>query len=159
MSLYALTNDLINLEAMLTDEECEVSKECLLDTLDALEGDYSDKINSYCKIIKNLKKEEDALGEEIKRLQARKKSRERAIDRLKDALASSMDIVGKEKVKTGMFTVYGVKHDKLDITGAVPDEYKVEYVTKKNNENAIKQALAEGEVLSFARLINSVTIR
>lgn len=159
MSLYTLTNDLQQIEAMLLNEECDVSSECLLDTLEAVEGEYTDKVNAYCKLIKNLKAEAEEIGEEVKRLQEKKRSREKSIERLKDALAISMQLVGKEKIKTPLFSLYGLKQDKLCITGDVPEEYKVEYTTKKTDEKAIKQALIEGKDLNFAKLINSVTVR
>lgn len=159
MSLYTLTNDLQQLETMLEDENCEVSKECLMDTLEAVEGEYTDKVNAYCKLIKNLKAEAEDIGEEVKRLQAKKRSREKNIERLKDTLATSMQLVGKEKIKTPLFSLYGLKQDKLCITGDVPEEYKVEYITKKNDEKAIKQALLDGKELGFAKLIGSVTVR
>lgn len=131
MSLYTLTNDLQQLEAMLLDEDCEVSQECLMDTLEAVEGEYTDKVNAYCKLIKNLKAEAEDISEEVKRLQAKKRSRDKSIERLKDTLATSMQLVGREKLKTPLFSLYGLKQDKLCITGDVPEEYKVEYVTKK----------------------------
>lgn len=159
MSLYTLTNDLQQLEAMLLDEDCEVSKECLMDTLEGIEGEYTDKVNAYCKLIKNLKAEAEEIGEEVKRLQAKKRSHEKSIERLKDTLATSMQLVGKEKIKTTLFSLYGLKGDKLQILGEVPEEYKVEYVTKKNDEKAIKQALLDGKELGFAKLIGSVTVR
>ena len=159
MSLYTLTNDLQQLEAMLEDEDCEVSRECLMDTLEAVEGEYTDKVSAYCKLIKNLKAEAEDISKEVKRLQAKKRSREKSIERLKDTLATSMQLVGKEKVKTPLFSLYGLKQDKLCITGDVPEEYKVEYTTKKTDEKAIKQALLDGKELGFAKLIGSVTIR
>lgn len=159
MSLYTLTNDLQRLEVMLLDDECEISQKCLLDTLEAVEGEYNDKVNAYCKLIKNFRYEVDDIGEEIKKLQAKKRSREKSIERLKDALATSMSLVGKEKVKTPLFSIYGLKQDKLFITGEVPDEYKAEYTTKKTDEKAIKQALLDGKELDFAKLIGSVTVR
>lgn len=159
MSLYDLTYNLTRLQDMLLDENSEVSRECLMDTLEAVEGEFTDKVNSYCKLIKNLKAEADELDEEIKRLKARKQTREKNIGWLKDVLAASMQIAGKEKVKTSMFTVYGLRKDKLAITGTVPEEYKVKYTTKKADEKAIKQALLNGQELGFAELIRSVTIR
>lgn len=159
MSLYTLTNDLQQLEAMLEDEDCEVSRECLMDTLEAVEGEYTDKVSAYCKLIKNLKAEAEDISKEVKRLQAKKRSREKSIERLKDTLATSMQLVGKEKVKTPLFSLYGLKQDKLCIIGDVPEEYKVEYTTKKTDEKAIKQALLDGKELGFAKLIGSVTIR
>ena len=50
---------------------------------------------------------------------------------------------------------------KLDIYGAVPDEFKIEKTknVKETDRDAIKNALDAGEKLGFARYVASCTIK
>lgn len=158
-TLYELTGNLQELQYLLENPECEVSEECLRDTLEGIEGAFEDKINAYCKIIKNIKADEEALKTEIQRLQAKKKAKENAEIRLKESIAAALVAVGKDKIKTPLFSLYGLKADKLIITGNVTGEYKKEVVRSENDNEKIKNDLISGKELPFARLGMSVTVR
>ena len=101
-NLYEITGDLLTLQAMLEDS---VEDQVLLDTLDAVQGEYEIKLESYCKVIKNLEADIEALKNEAKRLTDKRKLLENNIDRLKKAMFDSMKATGTTKVKSGVFTV------------------------------------------------------
>ena len=137
----------------------EYDDDMLLEAWEECEGDVKDKADGYIYTLKTLKLQEEALAEEIKRLQAKKKTLEKRQLRMKDVLTKVLKNLGYDKLKTDKFTLYSFKSDKLDVYDTVPDEYKIEYTAKKNDDKKIKEALLNGEQLPFARLIHSFTVR
>lgn len=101
MSLYEVTGNLLTLQSMLEED---FDPEVLTDTLEAVEGEYEFKIESYCKVIKNLESDMDALKAEAKRLTDKRKLLENNVARLKKAMYESMKATGKTKVKGAIFT-------------------------------------------------------
>lgn len=100
--LYELTSDLLVLQEMLEDS---VDDQCLLDTLEGVQGEYEIKLESYCKVIKNLEADMDALKAESDRLTAKRKVLENNVNRLKKAMFDSMKATNTDKVKGQLFTV------------------------------------------------------
>ena len=100
--LYELTSDLITLQELLEES---VDDQLLQDTLEAVQGEYDVKMESYAKVIKNLEADIDALKAEAKRLTDKRKVLENNIDRLKKAMFDSMKAVGKSKAGGQLFTV------------------------------------------------------
>ena len=87
------------LENPLDDEQV------LLDTLEGVQGEYELKLEAYCKVIKNLEADMDALKAEAKRLTDKRKTLENNVDRLKKAMFDSMKATNTDKVKGQLFTV------------------------------------------------------
>lgn len=102
MRLYQLTADLLTLQEMLEDT---VDDQCLLDTLEGVQGEYEIKLEAYCKVIKNIEADMEALKAEAKRLTDRRKVLEGNVERLKKAMYDSMKATGTDKVKGQIFTV------------------------------------------------------
>lgn len=53
MNIYQLTGDLVTLQHML--EDGEYSEEELLELTDSIDGEYSDKLEGYCRVIKKFR--------------------------------------------------------------------------------------------------------
>jgi chromosome segregation ATPase len=131
------------------------------DTLQLLEGEFEDKLDGYCKLIRCLEADKSALKGEIDRLSGRKGSLERKIDRLKENLQHSMEALDKPKVKTAMFTAWIQGNtpsvqiiDKELIPGRflVPQEPEID-------KAAIKKAISGGGAVPGAELAQSRSIR
>lgn len=145
--LYEITGDLLTLQEMLEDS---VDDQCLLDTLDAVQGEYEIKLEAYCKVIKNLEADMDALKAESDRLSAKRKVLENNVARLKKAMFDSMKTTGTDKVKGQLFTVAiqrnGGKIPVIQAENAdlsiLPDQLVV--VTEKPNLDAIRETLEAG---------------
>ena len=151
-NLYEITGDLLTLQSMLEDT---VDDQVLLDTLEAVQGEYEIKLESYCKIIKNLEADMEALKNEAKRLTDKRKLLENNIDRLKKAMFDSMKATGTTKVKGQLFSVsiqknggkIPVNYDKDDkhITDHLPDNLVI--VTETPALDAIRELLEAGKVV------------
>ena len=102
-SLYEVTGNILALQEML---ESPIDDEDILkDTLEAVQGEYEAKIESYCKVIRNIEADIEAIKTETKRLSEKKKVLENNIDRLKKAMFDSMKATNTNKVKGQIFTV------------------------------------------------------
>lgn len=150
--LYDITGDLLTLQEMLEDS---VEDEALKDTLEAVQGEYEVKLENYCKVIKNLEADIDALKAEADRLNSKRAVLTANIERLKKAMFDSMKATNTPKVKGTLFTVAIQKNggvapinydkDNKDITAKLPDELVV--VTEKPNLDAIRELLVAGKAV------------
>ena len=89
----------------LLDMSEEIPPEALRDTLESLDGEFADKIENYAAVIKQLDAEKSTLEDEVKRLQARVKSRNNRIRAMRNAMAESMSASGQRNISTPRFTV------------------------------------------------------
>ena len=119
-----------------------------------------EKVEGYCKVIKQLQSDVDMYKGEIERLTARKKTAENGIDRMKNALLAFLQLSGQDKVKAGTFTVSTANTQAVQITDekAIPCIYLVEQ-PPKIDKIGIKNALKAGEEISGAELINNTGVR
>lgn len=127
-SLYELTGNILEFQTMI--EENELPPDVIADTMESLEGEFDEKLESYCKVIKNLESDMNGLDSEIKRLTERKKSYKQNIDNMKSAMFEAMKAAGIPKVKGQIFTVAIQKNGGkipviLDVqdTSELPDEF------------------------------------
>lgn len=133
--------------------EEDVDADVLADTLEAVEGEYDYKLESYCKIIKNIESDVEALKAEAKRLTDKRKILENNIDRLKKSMFDSMKATGKDKVKGTLFTVAIQKNGgKIPVivaedmnTADLPDE--LVHIVESPDLDAIRERLEAGVVI------------
>ena len=83
-TLYELTGEYLELLEMAEDPETD--PQAFTDTLESLDWEFEDKADGYAKIIAQMNADSAAIADEIKRLQARKKSMEGNVDRMKKSL-------------------------------------------------------------------------
>ena len=150
-NLYQLTNNYETVLNMLYDEDAD--EQMILDTLEAIEGEIEDKADNYAKIIKELEVKQNARKEEAKRLTESAKVFENRVKALKSNLFNSMKATGKTKFATDLFSFIIAKNggkQTLTIDGEVPEEYTKAVI--ENDTDKIRQALENGEKLTFAHL-------
>jgi len=151
MTLYELTGEYMALLSALEEGDDE-----LLDDLLRIEGDIEAKAEGYAKVIRNLEAEIDALKAEEKRLNDRRKTGEKSLDRIKRALKASMEITGKTDFKSGIFKFKivgnGGKAPLVNVPDPkdLPDELRrVEY---KADGDAIREYIKETGDLSYGEI-------
>lgn len=145
MSLYDLTGNFLALQEMMMDPD--VDPEVVQDTLDAMDGDYEEKLENYGKVITNLSTLAAGIDEEEKRLKARKQTINNHIDRLKKNIKESMIALDKKKVKTELYS-YTVKGGSpsvvIDDADKVPAEFRTPQPDKINMDG-IKRLLKSSD--------------
>lgn len=161
MTLYDLTEEYMQVLRMAEDPE--VDETALRDTLEGLSGEIEDKVDGYCGVIAQLSSDAKGLDAQIERMAAMKASLERSIRRMKQTLQSNMELIGKPKVKTPLFSVWVQKNVpslKLDVEDSkqLPAEYLIPQDPKINTQK-IKDELKAGEKLPFAHLEQSASLR
>ena len=98
MNLYQI-NEQIEIILSQVDENGELP-ESALDELEKLAVDEQTKIENTALYIKNQRAESDALANEIRILQSRKKSLDNNLERTKERLSYNLLRSGKDKFKT-----------------------------------------------------------
>lgn len=151
-TLYDITGRMLDLLAIADDEDIE--PEVFKDTLESIEGEYDDKIEAYCKAIKNLEAEAKAVDDEKKRLDGKRKRLETNISRMKDTVMASLRLMDKttaggKVLKASIRKNGGVLPLVID---TAPDDLPFEYqkVTVEADNTAIREALDKGIGLTFA---------
>ena len=170
MTLYELTNEMLDLLALFEEmppedeEERAKHQEAIQNTLESLELDMDDKVDSYCQVLAQLKADAEALKKEKLRLAARQSVVESSIERLRNRLKESMEMTGRSKIKTGMFSLSLTQREKAILSPAVtpdvlPDEWRKVKVEADMAE--IEKYLKSGGETDLASLqtVTGITIR
>ena len=100
--LYELTGQYKALQSMVDDES---DPQAILDTLESIEGDITDKAEDMAKLMKTIESDEVAIKAEEERLYNRRKALENRRESIKAYLEQQLISVGIEKVKGVVFTV------------------------------------------------------
>lgn len=153
--LYELTQEYMELQEMMEDIN-EDNEQVIKDTFEGVSGEYDIKIESCCKIIKNLEAEKDAIKNECQRLSDKKKSIEGRIDYIKSMVKESMEVLelkaaGGDILKAKIQKNGGKAPIILDVDeNDIPEDFqKVTYTVDKEK---IRQTIEEGGPLDFAHI-------
>lgn len=148
-SLYIISREALEIASQL--EEGELTPE-LENQLAISQAELQHKAANYGYVIKSLDEDLTAIDEEIKRLQGLKKVKSNAIDRLKDAVKSAMEIYGIEKVETPTLKLSFRKSETVEIVNEsqIPSEFKTSKVVESIDKVAIKKAIKEGQTVTGA---------
>jgi len=150
-SLFNITAEALELASAL--EEGELTPE--LETALAInQNELQEKAINYGYVVKSLEGDISAIDEEIKRLQALKKAKNNAIDRMKESVSNAMQLYGMEKLTSPTLSLSLRKSESVDVdlTEALPNDFKITKVTVTPDKIAIKQALKQGENITGATL-------
>lgn len=160
MNIYELTQDMIEIQNMLENPELDIDEQTLLDTFEGIEGAFTDKCDNYCKLIQANKACEELLKEEKRNIEARIKMYENIQIRLKSTLKRAIQATGRSKLNTLHYNINRFNDKKLFYIKSipVPDDYKKEYIYKREDDALVRKALDSGEKLSFAKYIDSCTV-
>lgn len=152
-SLYSITTEYRSL--MQEIEECEgVLTPELEEGLQINKQDLLVKSENYVHVIKSQEVYIDAIDQEIKRLQALKKQKEKAVDTLKSYLLEAVENFGS--FTSGFFTFSTRKSSSVEVfcdVNNLPKEFKSVKVTETADKTAIKKALQSGEQIDGCAII------
>ena len=158
-TLYQLTEEYQELLSMALDPDTD--PEALADTMEAIDGEFEDKVESYIITIEDVKANAAILEAEEKRLAARRKAFKRNADRMISVVESAMRATGKKKIKTKLYTL-GIQKNppalKIDMPDKVPEGFLIPQEPKVDTA-AIKKELKEGVVYDWCHLEQSESLR
>ena len=157
-NLYEITREALELASLLEIEELTPELEAaLVINQEQLQA----KAVNYAKVIANIQSDADAIDTEIKRLKAMKESKERAIDRLKDAVKNAMLVSGIDKIESPLFKLALRRSEsvEVDLVEALPSDFRTIKNVVTADKIAIKEAIKRGENVIGARLIENFNLQ
>ena len=158
-TLYELTGDYLQVVEMMDDPD--IDAQTIVDTLEAIDGEIEDKAENYAKVIVNANAERDGLANEIDRLTRRKRAIDENTKRMKEALQQAMQVTGKTKFKTPLFS-FGIQKNPTSVQieegATIPDKYLIAQEPKIDRKGMIAD-LKEGIEIKGCTLTQSESLR
>lgn len=171
LSLYEITGkyqELFDLfdNANIEDED---AIQAYFDTLEAIEGEFNEKAENIAVFIKTLSAEAEELKKEKQQLEARQKSKENKVKRLKEYLLSNMHFLGVKKIESARARItmrqnaesVKIANEKAFIDWAEKNDCDFLNFNPTISKSAIKEALQGGKEVPYCELqrMQSVIIK
>ena len=117
--------------------------------------ELQEKATNYAYVIKDIENDIEGVEREIKRLQALKKAREGAKERLSQAISGAMELYGVEKIELPCLKLSFLKSESVEITdeSLIPEFLKEKVVTEKISKVELKKILKSGTDVNGAKLV------
>ena len=159
-TLFDLTGKWLELYDMADDPDMDA--DMWFDTIEGLEGEIEDKADGYAKVITQLNADATAIKAEEDRLYRRRTTIENRIKNMKSRLQEMMEITGKKKIKTELFS-FGIQKNPasvvIDDEKMIPTEFLIPQAPKID-KTAIKDALKAGvDMAGAAHLEQTQSLR
>lgn len=150
MTLYEMTENARYLYELL--EADEIDEQVVADTMEGM--GVEEKLENYCKIIRQFEADAVAYKNEQDRLADKKKKCENAIERLKGAMMLYLKTVNKTEQDCGLFKVKigSSKAANIIDENLIPKEYRIPQADKIDKAS-IRKALIGGETVAGAELL------
>ena len=157
MKLYEISECYNQL--MKAAESGDITIDDIKDTLDAIHEDFNTKINNICKLMRNLEADEKAFKEEATRLSDCAKRAKEKREHLKEYIDETLKAMGLKNVETDLFKLSYRKSKAVNITSfeALPDDFVK--ITTTIDKAGIKKALADGEEVAGAELVENMNLQ
>ena len=149
-TLMKLSSDMKAVYEML---ETETDKQLINDTLEALEGDFSYKLEGCACVYDRIKAECESAQKKANAWNDISKTLENNMIRLNDYMKMCMENAGIKEIETNMHRFKIVKNGgklPLKIDGGVPENFIKTEVKQSPDNDKIREALDNGEALTFA---------
>lgn len=161
-TLYELSAGYTALLDMYDQAADDLERENILEELANAEGDITEKAEAYARIMKNKQAEADAFRAEAERLTAKRKAAEAVVDRMKDAIATAMMMVGAKEIGTsiGKWRLQDNPWscEVLDVD-AVPEEWHIKVEDKIDKRALVKHFQMTGEMIDGVEFRRSTGAR
>ena len=161
-SIYELKTEFDKLWMILEEEL--VDDDALLGAFETAQEDLAIKLENCCKYIKNQEAVIAGLKEEEKRISAKRKAAENAVERLKKLMQIAMTTAGERKLPCGTFTVSIQANPKKVVMDEqyienIPDEY-LKFAEPEIDKKKLKEHLEAGyDLEGIAHLEQSEGLR
>ena len=158
MNLYQITREALELAYLLETEELTPELEAMLVIN---QEQLQTKAGNYAKVIANIQSDSDAIDTEIKRLKEMKESKDRAINRLKDAVKNAMLTSVIDKIENPLFKLSLRRSESIEVNvvEALPENYITRKVVLSADKLSIKDAIKRGETINGARIIENFNLQ
>lgn len=160
--LYELTDAYVSLLNQYEEAETDAERTDILTAIMAVETDLMEKGDNYARLIRNANAESVALGDEIRRLTAKKAAEDNLVKRLKDNLLFAMGIAGTTELKTTIGKWYIQKNPpKVTITDEmmVPARFLIEQKPEIDKRAILAEFKETGEIINGIEIVREESVR
>jgi len=162
MKLYEISEKYLSALSALTDPESDIPSEVVSDTIEAVEGEFTEKAVNVAAFIRQMEAEADAIKEAETRMAARRRAIENRSEWLRGYLLAAMQSTGNRKISCPWFVVSirkGTGSVRIDDEAEIPGIYKV--IEERIDRKLIRESLKAGELVPGASLVEgeSLSIR
>jgi hypothetical protein len=159
MKLYELTENYKNLQELM--ENPDIPQDVILEALNSIEGDIFLKLENIVKLLRSIEADVKIIKEEKQRLAAKQSSLENRCVNLKSYIEGTLKALGKDKVKSGLFTLSIAKNppsvNVVDLK-AIPKEY-IKQIEPEVMRTSILKELKQGREIPGVELIQTEGLR
>lgn len=158
MNLFELTENYVKFFTEFENAD-EVTEE-MQEMADNLNVEIEEKCDNYAKMIRNLEADIEAFKNQEKIFNEKRKSAENKVKWLKQNLQASMELQGRKKVKTDLFSFNIQKNaPSLEITNEnnIDDSYYV--IERKLNKKELLKDIKEGLIIDGVGIKQSESLR
>lgn len=161
-TMYMISEEYADLLSALEFAESEEEAAEIWQKLLDLEGDIVDKAEIYARIIRNKQVEAEGFKVEKQRLEKCQKAAENVIERLKQTLLNSMQLIDVNEIQTGIgkwrIQLNPPSCQIMDET-EVPAEFRIPQPDKIDRAGILKHYKSTGELLPGVEITQSAGIR
>ena len=157
--LYELTEMYQNISNLIEED---ADNETLEKALDEITDNIQIKAENMAKLIKSIEGNINALKDEEKRLQAKRKALENKVVNIKEYLENQLKAMGLKKVQGNLFTVSIQKNPQsVNILNEdlIPEQFKKVVTTTKIDRKELLAALKEGQEIEGAEIKQTESLR
>jgi len=154
-TLYAIAEryrEVLNMEAANEDERA-----ALVNALDSMDGEFSDKVENVIRFIRNTEADAASIREEEKRLADRRQALSRKAENLTAYIESMMNLTGKRELSAGIFVAkFKMNPPSISVLdeSVIPREYFIEQAPQLSKQ-AIKDAIKAGAVVPGIEVVRN----
>ena len=157
-SLYKIETEYLNILTKVDELGGELTPE-LEEQLNINESQLKGKSIAYLEFIRTKEALNTRIDEEIKRLNALKKTNNNLITRLKNGLYNAVKLYGDFESGLTKFGTRKTSSVSVADVNSLPKEYKKVKVTEQADKAAIKKALQNGEVIEGCEIIEGSNLK
>ena len=157
-SLYHIEAEYLTILNQVDELDGELTPE-LEEQLIINERELQSKSIAYLEFVSSRETLNKRIDEEIKRLQALKKSNANLISRLKNSLLNAVKLYGNFEVGLTTFGTRKSSSVQVEDVNSLPKEYKVVKVTEQADKKAIKEALKNGESIQGCEIVENLNLK
>lgn len=157
-SLYQIEAEYLEIVNQVEELEGELTPE-LEAQLTINENELQGKSIAYLEFVKTKESLNLRIDEEIKRLQAMKKTNTNIINRLKNGLLNAVKLYGKFEVGLTTFGTRKSTTVQVEDVNSLPNELKVRKITETADKKAIKEFLKAGKKIKGCEIVENLNLK
>lgn len=162
MKAYEIANGMVDtMDLYLESEQTELDQENHQEIMEFLKGELEKKSSSILRYLRNLDLETEILKNEIERLEANRKAKERKAKNLKNYLVGIMRTLDKSKVDMdiGSFGIRKSQAVSIIDENLIPKKYISKRVELSVDKRAIGMILKSGKKIKGAEMVENYSLQ